>query len=93
MAPGNYHLTLTIDNNEPIFKLDQRDKVWGLRPCIDFTMETAGPIFKNRCCGVILTGMGNDGSKGIEAIKQFGGKTFAQDLSEALIASMPRTCD
>ena len=89
VAPGNFHLKLGINNFEISCLLDQSEKIWGVRPCIDVTMKTAAPIFKDRCTGVILTGMGQDGSEGIAEIKRYHGYTYAQSADEALINSMP----
>jgi two-component system chemotaxis response regulator CheB len=89
VAPGDYHTTFTLQNYKIIAKLDQSERVWGVRPCIDYVMNTAAPIFKNKCVGVIITGMGWDGSDGIKTIKKYNGITYAQEPSEALISSMP----
>jgi two-component system chemotaxis response regulator CheB len=89
VAPGNFHMYVTMKGNDIILQTDQSEKVWGLRPCIDYTMISAAQIFKGRCIGTILTGMGQDGTEGIKAIKSNGGITFAQSLEEALIDSMP----
>jgi two-component system chemotaxis response regulator CheB len=58
------------------------------QPSIDLAMETAA-TYGIRTVGVILTGMGNDGSDGIAAIERAGGQTFVQDPSEAVLTSMP----
>jgi len=89
VAPGNFHLRLALNNFDINLLLDQNEKIWGVRPCIDVTMKSAAPIFKDHCVGVILTGMGQDGSEGIQEIKRFRGRTYAQSADEALINSMP----
>lgn len=61
----------------------------GLTPSINAVMESAAHVWGERVTGVLLTGMGSDGLKGMEAIKKAGGKTIAQDES-ALIFGMPR---
>ena len=47
-------------------------------------------VFQNQVVGVILTGMGNDGSEGMSAIKRTGGYTIIQDEATATIFSMPK---
>ncbi len=61
-----------------------------LRPAIDVTMENLPEIYGSRIVGVILTGMGRDGAKGMAKIKSAGGLTIAQDRSTSTIYSMPR---
>jgi len=90
VAPGDFHTTVEMnENNHVVINLDKREKVMGLRPCIDYSMVSAAPIFKNQCFGIILSGMGQDGVDGVEQIKEFGGTTIAQSPAEALISSMP----
>jgi two-component system chemotaxis response regulator CheB len=89
VAPGDFHLKLTVSGTDIVLNTEQTEKVWGVRPSIDVTMLSAAPIFKKNCIGVILTGMGCDGTQGIQAIKNHGGSTYVQSLDEALISSMP----
>jgi len=46
--------------------------------------------FKKNCIGVVLTGLGNDGSKGIRYIKENGGIVIAQDESTSAVFGMPK---
>lgn len=86
IAPGDYHLRI---NREHRVALSQEERVMFLRPSIDVTMETLPQIYKNKIVGVILTGMGRDGARGMAAIKRGGGITIAQDKNTATIYSMP----
>lgn len=87
IAPGDYHLTIT---HERRIKLNQDERVMFLRPAIDVTMERLPAVYGKRILGVILTGMGRDGAKGMAEIKKAGGITIAQDKSTSTIYSMPR---
>lgn len=87
IAPGDYHLTIT---NERRIKLNQDERVMFLRPAIDVTMEGLPAVYGKKIIGVILTGMGRDGAKGMAEIKNAGGITIAQDRSTSTIYSMPR---
>ena len=60
-----------------------------LTPSIDFLMESAARVFEKDTVGIILSGMGRDGSKGMRAIKHRGGPTIVQDES-SLIFGMPK---
>ena len=87
IAPGDYHLTIT---DERRIKLNQDERVMFLRPAIDVTMEKLPAVYGKKILGVILTGMGRDGAKGMAEIKKAGGMTIAQDKSTSTIYSMPR---
>lgn len=60
------------------------------RPCIDFTFQEAARMLPGKVLGVIMTGMGNDGSAGLKAIKEAGGVVWAQDEASSAIYGMPR---
>ena len=87
IAPGNYHLEI-IDGK---VKLNQKDKKWGVRPCVDYMMETAAKYYSSRVIGVVLTGMGHDGGFGMKEIKDHGGYCIIQDKESALVYGMPQS--
>lgn len=87
VAPGDYHLTISSDRR---VKLNQDERVMFLRPAIDVTMEGLPAVYGKKVIGVILTGMGRDGAKGMAEIKKAGGITIAQDKGTSTIYSMPR---
>ncbi len=87
IAPGDYHMLARTDRR---LHLNQAPPVQFLRPSVDVTMESLPPIYGSQVVGVILTGMGRDGAKGMAAIKAAGGRTIAQDKSTSTIYSMPR---
>ncbi len=59
-------------------------------PSVDRLFETAARRLRERVVGVVLTGMGDDGAKGTEAIASFGGHVVVQSPRSAMIAGMPR---
>ncbi len=56
---------------------------------IDRTMSAIAELYGSRCCGVLLSGMGDDGIEGMSAIHRRGGVTIVQDPEEAAVSSMP----
>ena len=64
--------------------------VSGHRPSVDFLMESAALSYQSACLGVLLTGMGRDGAKGLLAIKTKGGLTISQDEKSSAIYGMPK---
>jgi two-component system chemotaxis response regulator CheB len=87
IAPGDYHLVITPERR---VELNQEDRVMFLRPAIDVTMESLPEVYGKNIIGVILTGMGRDGARGMAKIKKAGGLTIAQDRATSTIYSMPK---
>lgn len=90
IAPGDYHLLIARELGNIVVKLNQDPPVGGHRPAVDPMMESVAHIFGSKAIGVILTGMGNDGTKGIQAIKRQNGRTIAEDRSTAAVFGMPK---
>ncbi len=57
----------------------------------DDPMISLAPIYGRNGCGVVLTGMGNDGTEGLRAIKKNGGYTIAEDKSTCIVYGMPKS--
>jgi len=86
VAPSEVHLEL--DNNRKI-RFFQGEKVKFVCPSIDVTLLSVKKEVNGKIVGIILTGMGNDGSDGIRHIKSIGGITIAQDQETSVIFGMP----
>ncbi len=88
VAPGDYHMAVTPDGR---IRLTQEAPVLGLRPAVDITMKSAASVYGATTIGVILTGMGSDGTKGAAAIRSAGGKVTTQDEASCVVYGMPRS--
>jgi two-component system chemotaxis response regulator CheB len=87
ICPGSHHMRVSPTGR---VSLDDGPRIGGYRPCADLTLESAAEYAGPMTIGVVLTGMGNDGSKGVQTIKNVGGHVIAQDESSAIIFGMPQ---
>ncbi|MCL5025275.1 MAG: chemotaxis response regulator protein-glutamate methylesterase [Chloroflexi bacterium] len=88
VAPGNYHMSVS---KRGAIGLDQRPPEHGVRPAVDVTMDSAAQVYGPAALGVVLTGMGCDGTRGARQIKAAGGRVIAEDASSCIIYGMPRS--
>jgi two-component system chemotaxis response regulator CheB len=87
ICPGGQHLRVMPTGR---FQLDgNTGRLNGYLPNIDITMESVAAFSGPLSIGVILTGMGNDGTAGARAIKSAGGMVLAQDEATSVIFGMP----
>ncbi len=87
VAPPGHHLTL--DNGR--MHVGQGPLENNHRPSIDVLFRSAATTFDDNVCGILLSGMLDDGVAGIVAIHDAGGATFAQDPQDAQFPDMPRS--
>ena len=90
IAPGDYHMTIVKEKNDLVVRLNQNPQVMGLRPTVDILMESVANITGYSKMGIILTGMGSDGAKGIVQMKNSNSYTIAQDESTSVVYGMPK---
>lgn len=85
VCPGSHHLRVSPTGR---ITLDDGPRILGYRPCADVTLESAAEYAGPMSLGVILTGMGNDGTRGAQAVKSAGGCVLAQDEATSVIFGM-----
>jgi two-component system chemotaxis response regulator CheB len=90
VAPGDRHLTLRPQGRAAKVILDSGPPVSGHKPSVDVMMTYAAKIYGPRCLGVIMTGMGRDGSDGCRAIRSKGGFVIGQDEASSDVYGMNR---
>lgn len=86
VCPGSHHLRISSSGR---IVLEDGPRISGYRPCADVTMETAAKWAGAMTVGIVLTGMGNDASLGVRAIRAAGGIVIAQDEATSVIFGMP----
>ncbi len=92
VAPGDYHLSVVPADAGPRkarLELDQGAKANGVRPAADRLFQSASRVFGSRCLAFVLTGMGQDGLNGVEAVKRSGGCVVIQDQASSVVWGMP----
>ncbi|MCX6693190.1 MAG: CheB methylesterase domain-containing protein [Methanomicrobiales archaeon] len=88
IAPAGLHL---IIDKAAVFHLDEGEKVNYVRPSIDVTMCAIAKGTFHSLTGIVLTGMGQDGTKGLAHIRAIGGGTIVQDPRTCPIRRMPQS--
>lgn len=91
IAPGGAHLDLERRDSGVTVRLTDAEPVWGVRPAADVMFAAVARTFGPASAGVVLTGMGRDGTDGLRSLREAGGATFAQDEASCVIPSMPRS--
>jgi two-component system chemotaxis response regulator CheB len=86
VCPGSHHMRISGAGR---IELQEGERINGYRPCADVTMESAAAFAGPMCVGVVLTGMGGDGARGVQAVKAAGGHVIAQDENTSVIFGMP----
>jgi two-component system chemotaxis response regulator CheB len=87
IAPDGAHLKLDTGMN---LVLDSQTEAGHHRPSGDVLLASLAAAAGSGAVGVVLTGMGRDGAKGVEAVRQAGGRVIAQDERTSAIFGMPR---
>ncbi len=90
IAPADYHMTLTKINNKLAVSCFIGKRLHGVMPSADILFESIAPIMKSSAIGVILTGMGADGAKGLFKMHLSGAKTIGQNKETCIVYGMPK---
>lgn len=90
IAPGTHHLRVTRNGVDLRIRLDDGPKVSLHKPSVDVMFASIARTCGSRAIGVIMTGMGDDGSRGIVEMHKTGAYTVAQDEESSLVYGMPK---
>lgn len=90
IAPGDQHMKIRRIGN--LYKVEcfEGDKVNGHCPSVDILFESVAKEAREEAIGIILTGMGYDGAKGLLAMKRKGARTIGQDEKSSVVYGMPK---
>ncbi len=86
-APDTCHMIIDKDGK---IQFEDSPPVGGVKPAADIVLPSIAKYYGQRTIGVIMTGMGDDGARGMECIKREGGKTIAQNEETCAVFGMPK---
>jgi two-component system chemotaxis response regulator CheB len=90
IAPGNHHLLLKRSGARYFVEVKDGPLVCRHRPSVDVLFRSAARYAGQNAVGIILTGMGDDGARGMLEMKQAGARTIAQDEATCVVFGMPK---
>lgn len=90
IAPGDRQMKLVKVGNEYQVECRGTDKVSGHCPSVDVLFHSVARVAGNKAIGVILTGMGGDGAKGLLEMRKVGSPTIGQDEASCVVYGMPK---
>lgn len=90
IAPGNHHLLLKRSGARYYVEINDGPLVNRHRPSVDVLFRSTAKYAGNNAIGVIMTGMGDDGAKGLLELKECGAHTIAQDEKTCIVFGMPK---
>lgn len=89
IAPGGRHMVVEKLGRETRIMLNDLPPEKGCRPAVDMLFRTGADIFRQHVIGIILTGMGTDGTEGGKQMKRYGAPIVAQDEESSVVWGMP----
>ena len=90
IAPGGTHMIFKRSKGKTCITLEEESEEDIYIPSIDLLMKSVAEIYGPKALGIILTGMGQDGKKGLGYVKKKGGLTVAEDEGTSVVFGMPR---
>ncbi|HEY6009904.1 MAG TPA: chemotaxis response regulator protein-glutamate methylesterase [Nitrospirota bacterium] len=91
IAPAGHHVNIRRSNGRYLIHLSTEPAGSPHKPSVDVMMESVAKACGKKSLGVLLTGMGNDGVRGMRAIKEAGGRTLAESEETCIIYGMPKS--
>lgn len=89
IAPGDYHLTVRRKGTQVVCALNQGPPENSCRPAVDVLFRSVADVYGGSVVSAVLTGMGQDGLRGVEVLKPIGSYVIAQDEPSSVVWGMP----
>ncbi len=90
VARGDHHLIVRRHRDRFVAELDHGPRLGHHRPSVDRLFESVAEAAGEMAVGVLLTGMGNDGARGLLELHRRGGHTIVQDEASSVVFGMPQ---
>ena len=90
IAPGDFHMKVVRQNKSLLIECFRGDKLHGVRPAADILFDSMAEYMGKNVIGVVLTGMGVDGARGLYKLKRKGATIVAQDRETSVVYGMPK---
>ncbi len=90
IAPGEYHMKICRTGSKYTVECQPGEKINGHCPSVDVLFNSVADNVGSKAIGVILTGMGSDGAKGLLSMRNKGAKTLGQDEQSSIVYGMPK---
>lgn len=90
IAPGNHHMSVRRRGPDSFVEIEDGPLVSRHRPSVDVLFRSVAKSECMNALGIILTGMGNDGARGLLEMKKAGAETIAQDEATCVVFGMPK---
>ena len=89
IAPGDFHMSLYRQESSVNIRTFQAPPENSCRPSVDVLFRSVAEVFAHNTLAVVMTGMGQDGLRGCEHIKEAGGQIIVQDEATSIVWGMP----
>ena len=90
LSPGANHMQVVLRNNIPCIKIFKGKPVNFCMPSVDVLFFSTAEVYKQHTMGILLTGLGNDGAAGLDAIKSAKGNTIVESEETCVVYGMPK---
>jgi len=90
IAPGGKHMQVVSKMNKLAVECFEGTKLHGVMPSADVLFESVANVLRQNAIGVVLTGMGADGARGLLMMRNNGAKTIGQNKETSLVYGMPK---
>jgi len=89
IAPGDFHMTLVSEGSAVRLAMNQEPAENSCRPAVDVLFRSVARVYGARTLAVVLTGMGSDGVRGSQQVRDSGGQILVQDEATSVVWGMP----
>lgn len=89
VAPGDFHMVVANNGTSVQIQLSQAPPENSCRPAVDVLFRSVVEVYGSRTLAVVMTGMGQDGLRGCEYVREAGGQVLIQDQATSIVWGMP----